>query len=59
MLALIKKDILIAKKMWFVVMLLSLLIPLFIRFAGGDITIPSGVVLSVMSIILSLSLIHI
>ena len=54
MLALIKKDILIAKKMWFVVMLLSLLIPLFIRFAGGDITIPSGVVLSVMSIILSM-----
>lgn len=54
MLALIKKDILIAKKMWLVVMLLTLLIPLFIRFTGGDITIPSGVVLSMMSILLSM-----
>lgn len=54
MLALIKKDILIAKKMWLVVMLLTLLIPLFIRFTGGDIAIPSGVVLSMMSILLSM-----
>lgn len=54
MFALIKKDILIAKKMWLVVMLLTLLIPLFIRFTGGDIAIPSGVVLSMMSILLSM-----
>lgn len=40
--------------MWLVVMLLTLLIPLFIRFTGGDITIPSGVVLSMMSILLSM-----
>lgn len=56
MLNLIKKDYLIVKKVWLGVMLVALIIPVFLSFAGGDIIIPAWLTLATMSTLLALIL---
>lgn len=53
---LIKKDYLIVKKIWIGVMIVAVLIPVFLSFAGGGITIPSILTLTIMSILLAIIL---
>lgn len=57
MLNLIKKDYLIVKKVWLGVMLVALIIPVFLSFAGGDIIIPAWLTLAAMSPLLALMLV--
>lgn len=56
MLNFIKKDYLIVKKVWLGVMLVALIIPVFLSFAGGDIIIPAWLTLATMSTLLALIL---
>lgn len=57
MLNLIKKDYFIVKKVWFGVMFVALLIPVFLSFVGGDIIIPAWLTLASMSTLLALMLV--
>lgn len=56
MLNLIKKDYLIVKKVWLGAMLVALIIPAFLSFAGGNIIIPAWLTLATMSTLLALIL---
>lgn len=56
MLNLIKKDFLIAKKVWIFVLLGVIVVPLFLTFVGSDVRIPSGLALSITSILLAMIL---
>ncbi len=49
---LIKKDFLIVKKMWIIVMALAFMIPIFISFIGENVVLPSGLIISIVSILL-------
>lgn len=56
MLNLLKKDFLIAKKVWIIVMLVAVIFPGFICLASGGKEIPSGLVLSVETIVIAVTL---
>ncbi len=56
MLHLIKKDFLLVRRMGIIILLLAFATPLFLRFAAGDMPLPSGLSIASVSIILSLTL---
>lgn len=53
---LIRKDYMIVKKMWLMVMVVAVLIPAFLSFAGGDVVIPSVLTITSMSILVAMIL---
>lgn len=53
---LIKKDFLIAKKVWIGVFAGMIVVPLFLTFVGSDVRIPAGLALSITSILMAMIL---
>lgn len=53
---LIKKDYLIVKKVWLGTMVIAVLIPAFLSSVAGDMNIPAGITLTVMSTLLAVIL---
>lgn len=56
MLHLIKKDFLLVRRVGIILLLLAFATPLFLRFAAGNMPLPSGLSIASVSIILSLTL---
>lgn len=54
MLRLIRKDFLIAKKMWMIVLVLYWVVPVFLGYMSDDKPLPAGLVLSIISILLGM-----
>ncbi|SFE22306.1 ABC-2 transporter permease [Peptostreptococcus sp. D1] len=55
---LLRKDYYIAKKMWIAIMIMAVVIPIFVSFVGSDLIVPSGVVLPIITILLSQMLLN-
>lgn len=54
MLNLMRKDFLIAKKMWIIVLILYWIVPIFLGYMSDDRTLPASITLSVISILLGM-----